>query len=79
MVDTRIHKVNGPNIDQNSKFSFDLASKKNLKSEIPIDLMLSTRQASVDDRSKMSKNCEKMSKLWSFMTIFGITMRNAFR
>ena len=42
-------------------------------------LMLSVRQASTDDRSKIVTKLSKMSTFCNLVTIFGITMRNAFK
>ena len=42
-------------------------------------LMLSTRQASEDDRYKHWNKISKITTFWNFMTIFGITIANAFR
>ena len=44
-------------------------------------LMLSTRHRRRVQTTgqKINKSFQKMSKLWNCMTIFGITMRNAFK
>ena len=42
-------------------------------------LTLNTLQMRADDSFKISPKLSKMSKLWNYMTIFGITIRNALK